>query len=261
MLHLLYNIISEKIYKASILIKKEKNMENMENKIRGNNNLSNHYLKRLALLKDFERKVGVENVPDSIKSEKLLLNDLVYKLLVQVQNRNNIRALSEDGVSIACGKEEYEETKLKLNEVQAINEEYITEEDEKEFNENFKWDKIPSHRIGAGAGETNIKNYIKNELDGLNISAENYMDFYTLKNETMNALIVAQMNEKKNEENKIQEKSEHKIEGGQMPVVKKSKFEQIYDNAKGKIKEMFLAIKNKFNSKDQVKENETDERE
>lgn len=47
------------------------------------------------------------------------------------------------------------------------------------------------------------------------------------------------------------------------PAVKKSKFEQIYDNAKGKVKAMFSAIKNRFSSKnqEQVKENEEDERE
>lgn len=47
------------------------------------------------------------------------------------------------------------------------------------------------------------------------------------------------------------------------PAVKRTKFEQFYENAKGKIKGMFSAIKNRLNSKnqDQVKENETDERE
>ena len=65
---------------------------------------------------------------------------------------------------------------------------------------------------------------------------------------------------------KIEGTPEHKIEGGQMPVVKKSKFEQIYDKAKGKIKGMLSAIKNKLNAKDkeqekeEVNENEIDER-
>ena len=50
------------------------------------------------------------------------------------------------------------------------------------------------------------------------------------------------------------------------PEVKKSKFEQIYDKAKGKIKGMLSAIKNKLNTKDkeqdkeEVNENEIDER-
>ncbi len=50
------------------------------------------------------------------------------------------------------------------------------------------------------------------------------------------------------------------------PEVKKSKYEQIYDKAKGKIKGMLSAIKNKLNIKDkeqdkeEVNENEIDER-
>lgn len=46
------------------------------------------------------------------------------------------------------------------------------------------------------------------------------------------------------------------------PAVQKSKIEQIYENAKGKINGIFSAIKNRFNSKnqDQVKENEENER-
>lgn len=237
----------------------------MEQGIRGNNNWANHYLQRLALLKDFERKVGEGNIPDSIKEEKFLLDNLVNKLLVQVQNKgySNVRAIGKDGVSIRCSKEEYEEVKSKLSKVQGENGKYITENDEKSFNDNFKWDSIPAYHIGAGAGAEAIKDYIKNELDVLNISAENYMDFYVLKNETIDALTLAQMNESKNEENKLQGESEHTINGGQMPIVSKSKFEQIYENAKGKIKGMFSAIKNRFNSKnqDQVKENEEDERE
>lgn len=64
----------------------------------------------------------------------------------------------------------------------------------------------------------------------------------------------------------IEGSPEHIIEGGQMPVVKKSKYEQIYDKAKGKIKGMLSAIKNKLNIKDkeqdkeEVNENEIDER-
>lgn len=233
----------------------------MEQGIRGNLNWSNHYLQRLALLKDFEKKIGEENIPDSIKYEKSLLDNLVNKLLVQAQNRgnSNIRTIGEDGISIRCSKEEYEEIKLKLAEVQVENGQYITEKDEKMFNENFKWDKIPSYRVGSGAGSERIEDYVKNELDVLNISAENYMDFYQIKMDTLAALNVAKMNEAKNKE----EESEHRIDGGQMPIVKESKFEQIYDNAKGKIKAMFSAIKNRFSSKhqDQVKENEEDERE
>ncbi len=234
----------------------------MEQNIRGNNNWANHYLQKLALLKDFERKVGEDNVPDSIKVEKFLLNNLVNKLLVQSQNKgsSNIRAIGKDGVSIRCSKEEYEDAKSRLSEVQGENRKYITEDDEKIFNDNFKWDSIPSHRIGVGAGVEAIEDYIKNELDGLNISAENYMDYYELRNEMNNALTVARMNESKT---KLQGETNHRIEGGQMPVVSQSKFKQIYDNAKGKIKGMFSAIKNRLNSKnqDQVKENETDERE
>ncbi|MCI6265539.1 MAG: hypothetical protein MR598_01670 [Erysipelotrichaceae bacterium] len=234
----------------------------MEQEIRGNNNWANHYLQRLALLKDFEKKVGEDNVPDSIKEEKFLLDNLVNKLLVQSQNKgyNSVRAIGNDGVSIRCSKEEYEEAKSKLSKVQGENGKYITEADEKSFNDNFKWDSIPSHRIGAGAGVEAIEDYIKNELDGLNISAENYMDYYELRNEIYNALTAAQMNESKN---KLQEEADHRIEGGQVPVVSQSTFKQIYDNAKGKVKAMFSAIKNRFNSKnqDQVKENEEDERE
>ena len=237
----------------------------MEQKIRGNNNWGNHYLQRLALLKDFEIKVGEDNVPDSIKEEKFLLDNLVYKLLVQSQNKgySSVAALGNDGVSIRCSEEEYEEVKSKLSKVQVENGKYITEDDEKSFNDNFKWDSIPAHRIGAGAGVEAIEDYIKNELDGLNISAENYMDFYKIRLKTFDALTVAQMNESKNEENKLQGESEHRINGGQIPIVKESKFKQIYDNAKGKIKAMFSAIKNRFSSKnqDQVKENEEDERE
>lgn len=234
----------------------------MEQEIRGNNNWANHYLQRLALLKDFERKVGEDNVPDSIKVEKSLLNNLVNKLIVQSQNKgySSVRAIGKDGVSIRCSKEEYEEVKSKLSKVQGENGKYITEDEEKSFNDNFKWDSIPSHHIGSGAGVENIEDYIKNELDVLNISAENYMDYYKLRNETYNALTVAQMNESKN---KSQGEVEHKIEGGQMPVVSQSKYKQIYENAKGKIKGIFSTIKNRINSKnqDQVKENETDERE
>lgn len=45
------------------------------------------------------------------------------------------------------------------------------------------------------------------------------------------------------------------------PAVKRSKFEQIYDKAKGKIQGMFAKLKSIVKSKDQVKENEQDERE
>ena len=44
------------------------------------------------------------------------------------------------------------------------------------------------------------------------------------------------------------------------PAVKKSKFSQIYENAKGKIKGMFSAIKDRLNIKNQEKENKKDER-
>ncbi len=232
----------------------------MGQEIRGNNNWANHYLQRLALLKDFERKVGEDNVPDSIKEEKFLLNNLINILLVQSQNKgyNNVRAIGDDGVSIRCSKEEYEETKSNLSKVQGENGKYITQDEEKSFKDNFKWDSIPSHRVGEGAGVEAIEDYIKNELDVLNISAENYMEYYELRNETYNALTAAQMNKSKND---IQGEAEHKIDGGQMPIVSQSKFKQIYDNAKGKIKAAFLAIKNKFSSKNQVKENEKDERE
>ena len=226
----------------------------MEQKIRGNNNWANHYLQRLALLKDFERKVGEDNVPNSIKEEKFLLDNLVNKLLIQSQNKSyrNVRAIGEDGVSIRCSKEEYEELKSKISEVQGENGKYITEDDEKSFNENFKWDSIPAHRIGVGAGAKAIEDYIKNELDVLDVSADNYMDLYELKNETIAAYNVAQMNEK----------PEHTIEGGQMPIVNESKLKQIYKNVKGKINGMFSAINNRINSKNQVqvKENEEDGR-
>lgn len=45
------------------------------------------------------------------------------------------------------------------------------------------------------------------------------------------------------------------------PAVKRSKFEQIYDKAKGKIQGMFTKLKSIVKPKDQVKENEQDERE
>ena len=45
------------------------------------------------------------------------------------------------------------------------------------------------------------------------------------------------------------------------PAVKRSKFEQIYDKAKGKIQGMFAKLKSIVKPKDQVKENEQDERE
>lgn len=45
------------------------------------------------------------------------------------------------------------------------------------------------------------------------------------------------------------------------PAVKKSKLEQIYDKAKGKIQGVFAKLKALVNQKDQVKENDTNERE
>ena len=45
------------------------------------------------------------------------------------------------------------------------------------------------------------------------------------------------------------------------PAVRKSKFEQIYDKAKGKIQGVFAKLKALVNPKDQVKENDTNERE
>lgn len=45
------------------------------------------------------------------------------------------------------------------------------------------------------------------------------------------------------------------------PAVKKSKFKQIYDKAKGKIQESFAKLKSLVNSKNKVKENNTNERE
>lgn len=45
------------------------------------------------------------------------------------------------------------------------------------------------------------------------------------------------------------------------PAVKKSKFEQIYNKAKGKIQGAFAKLKSIVTSKDQVKENDTNERE
>lgn len=45
------------------------------------------------------------------------------------------------------------------------------------------------------------------------------------------------------------------------PAVKKSKFEQIYDKAKGKIQGAFAKLKSFVTSKEQVKENDTNERE
>ncbi len=45
------------------------------------------------------------------------------------------------------------------------------------------------------------------------------------------------------------------------PTVRKSKFEQIYDKAKGKIQGVFAKLKTLVNPKDQVKENDTNERE
>lgn len=45
------------------------------------------------------------------------------------------------------------------------------------------------------------------------------------------------------------------------PIVKKSKFEQIYDKAKGKIKGMFEKLTSIVKPKDKIKENEQNERE
>lgn len=44
------------------------------------------------------------------------------------------------------------------------------------------------------------------------------------------------------------------------PTVKKSKFAQIYDNAKGKIQGVFAKLKSLVNSKEQVKDNDQNER-
>lgn len=233
----------------------------MEKKVSGNEKVANQYLQRLALLKDYERKVENKDIIGSIDREKFLLDNLVYKLMVQAKyGKHNVKMLKDEGVTIRCGEEEYHEIQQEISQLQEENRKYISIEDENDFKDKFRWDRLPAHYVGIGYGAKNIEEYIKNEIDALNVPADKYEQLQEIKHNAMDVLLAAKMKEKEDKQ------PEHIIEGGQMPIVKKSKFEQIYDKAKGKIKGMLSAIKNKLNAKDkeqdkeEVNENEIDER-
>lgn len=229
----------------------------MEKKVSENEKVSNQYLQRLALLKDYERKAKNEDIIGSIDREKFLLDNLVHKLMVQAKDSgHHAKFLKDEGVTIRCGEEEYREIQQEISQLQEENRKYISIEDEEDFKNRFRWDRLPNHHVGIGYGAKNIERYIKEEIDTLNVPADKYEQLEKIKSDAMDVLLAAKMKEKEDKQ------AEHRIEGGQMPIVKKSKFEQIYDNAKGKIKGMLSAIKNKLNIKDkeQVNENEIDER-
>lgn len=233
----------------------------MEKKVSGNEKVANQYLQRLALLKDYERKAENKDIIGSIEREKFLLDNLVYKLMVHAKHGgHNVTYLRDEGVTIRCGEEEYREAQQEISQLQEENRKYISMEYENAFKDRFKWDRLPTHYVGIGYGAKNIEKYIKNEIDVLNVPADKYEQLLKIRGDAMDVLFAAEMKEKEDKQ------PEHTIEGGQMPVVKKSKFEQIYDKAKGKIKGMLSAIKNKLNIKDkeqdkeEVNENEIDER-
>ena len=87
---------------------------------------------------------------------------------------------------------------------------------------------------------------------------------YIVSIEERKDLLIEEKEEKEKQERELREKYDKSISISSdipYPAVRKSKLEQIYDKAKGKIQGVFAKLKALVNPKDQVKENDTNERE
>ena len=219
-------------------------------------------IKTSKKIEEYTRRLGVihqkypdlNEAPKSIADEYSKLNTLLVGL-ENVQFANWGMTETSDGFQVdGFLIEKYEEALTSLEEVQAQNSEFITKEEE----ESFRFPEIDFEGLRAEMGE--MQNLADVRALQSKISELQSQPLPREMNENLSKIIEEMYTISAEKELK---EPERKIEGGQMPVVSQSKFEQIYDNAKGKVKAMLSAIKNRFSSKnqDQVKENEEDERE
>ncbi len=208
------------------------------------------YIKRMGVI--YQKYPNLNEAPKSIGDEYANLNTLINGLQnKQAANLGMVK--TSDGFEVdKFLVDNYETALSELVENQRDNSTFITPEDEEKF-------EFPTVDF-----ET-----LKKEMN----SMENLEDLRVLQSKISNFIgqplpvdVKSQLSTLKKEMYTISaqkdlKEPEHKIEGGQMPIVKKSSFREFYDNAKGKIAKVFLSIKNRLGHKDVKQEDKQDERE
>ena len=211
-------------------------------------------------IEEYIRRMGVihQKYPDMNKAPKSIADEYadLNAVLVGLQNKqvaNWGKVKTSDGFEVDKFLiDKYETALSRLSEERKENLSFITPEDEERF-------EFPTVDFDALRQEMN--------------SMENLADVRALQSkitdfngQPLPVEVKKQLKELQKEmytismEKDLQE-PEYKIEGGQMPVVKKSAFREFYDNAKEKITKVFSTIKRRLSHKDIEQEHKQDDRE
>ena len=205
------------------------------------------YIKRMGVI--YQKYPNLNEAPKSIVDEYANLNTLINGLQNN-QTANWGMVKTSDGFEVdKFLADKYETALSELVENQRDNLTFITPEDEEKF-------EFPTVDFETLKQEMNSMKNLE-DLRALQSKISNFMG-QPLPVDVKSQLI--QLKKEMYTRNDLKE-PEREIEGGQMPIIKKSSFREFYDNAKEKIAKVFLSIKNRLGHKDIKQEDKQDERE